>query len=248
MSKECIVELPSSGLLYDDEALKSGKLRVRPLTIKEESLLGSQKEEDRISVLDVIIKKCLLDPIPYEKLLITDKLYILFYLRRISYGDDYKVNVKCDSCGFQFSHNLKFFESFVVKKLEGEESEPYSVKLSSSGSEVKFRMLRVSDETDIVKYGRNALKRNRDNAGDPTYSYKIAKHIVSVDGKEDIPLLERIDFVENLIGMDSSCLKDSIEEKQSGLDIRYKVECPQCGNSMEEMVRFTAEFFRTVRT
>lgn len=239
------VELPSAGLLYEDESLKKGVLHVKPMTVAEEELLGAQKESDKIMVLDSIIKRCLIEKIPYDKLLVTDKLFLLFAIRRCSYGDDYRMKVKCDECSFQFMHAVEFFDSFKIRVLsENDGTEPFSVTLPSAKSVVTFRLLRVSDEDEIFKYGRRLLQRNKKGIGDPTYSFRLGMHIVSVDGQTDLDLDKKLAFVRSLVGSDSAALKDAIEQKQSGVNIDIKIECPGCGADLEKFLQFTPEFFR----
>jgi len=240
------VELPSGGFLYTDETLKKGILNVRRMTVAEEELLGAQKDSDRIVVLDTIIKRCLIEKIPYDQLLVTDKLYILFALRQCSYGNEYKMTVKCDECATQFSHSLEFFSSFKIRALtedDAKEGEPYTVTLPLSKAKVDFRMLRVADEDLVTKYGKRQMQRSAKGIGDPTYSYRLALHIVNVNG-EALDVTKRLEFVKSLIGKDSAVFKNAVEEKQSGVRIDLEIECPSCGAVLKKLLQFNEEFFR----
>lgn len=244
------VQLPSNGLLYEDDVLRKGLLHVRPMTVSEEELLGAQKESDRVKILDTIIQRLLVEKIPYDKLLVTDKLFLLFAIRRHSYGDDYKMKVKCDNCQTQFNHNVKFFDSFKIRMLTEEDNkEPYKTEpMPVSGSVITFRMLRVSDEEDIIRYTKSQNLKNMANAGDPGYSYRLAKHIVEINGTAVQSTSEALKFVKALVGRDSAAFKDAIEAKDSGVNIELEIECPSCGTAMERLFAFSAEFFRPSRT
>lgn len=243
------VELPSCGFLYTDEVLHKGILNIKPMTVAEEELLSSQKESDKIKILDTLIKRCVIDKFNYDELLITDKLFLLFCIRRYSYGDVYKMKVKCEHCGFNFNYDVKFFESFKVRTLtEGDSVEPYSFKLPVCGNTITYRMLRVSDENDISSFGKNMARQKGNNlVGDPTYSYRMAKHIVDIDGEPVKDIKVAVEFVKELVGQDSAEFKNEIESRQSGVNIELNMECPDCNSDLTRIMAFSAEFFRPSR-
>lgn len=234
------IELPSNGYLYaDDDPLRSGVVEISPIKAKDEKILSSTTNKDM--VIDNLLRRCILtEGIKYNEMLVTDKLYILLSLRSISYGNQYSQICTCSNCSENFPHDIDFFKSFKVMRLEEKDVEPYEIKLPKCGNTVQFRMLRVKDELDIKRYTKQSIKSNE---GDPSYCYRLAKHIVSIDGKET-DSIKAIQFIENLIGIDSSAFKDAIESKESGVNIQLNISCPFCGSQSDQMLKFTQEFFR----
>jgi len=245
------VELPSRGILYkENSVLRQGRVFVRKMTVRDEALLGTRREEDRAKVVDLLIKNCVNEKFDINELLVTDKLFILFAIRRITYGPEYKFKLRCTNCDFVFLHTVQIFDSFKVRVLEDNEIEPYSVLLPDCNKTIKFRMLRVEDEREIEKYNRSKLLQGASIVGDPTYSYRLARHIVDITPFEpaskdgSLTMSDKISFVETLTGLDSAVFRDAILSHQSGLELTMSVECPQCGNVFEELLPITVDFFR----
>jgi hypothetical protein len=227
------------------------------MTAKEEKLLAGGARGNGVSIIDSIIKSCMPNlPITVDELLTNDKYFILLVLRAQSYGSEYKFGVKCGNCDKKFTHevNLGFtteeefageFEednSFYVKTLSDDTEEPFTVKLPSSGDTIKFRLLRGRDEKQIQRFAENLAAKGRVE-GDPSYIYRLSKHIVSIEDKELDSFAVQA-YVENMIGRDSIALRDAIEAADCGVDTTVKATCVFCDEQTEFALPMTAEFFR----
>ena len=88
-----LIPLPSGGILYqgittDQEVLK-GFIRMRQMTIKEEEVLSTSRFAKTGSTTRMVISRCIESDIDAKDILLFDSNFLLFYLRKISYGDDY---------------------------------------------------------------------------------------------------------------------------------------------------------------
>jgi len=111
---------------------------------------------------------------------------------------------------------------------------------------VKLRLLRVFDEKAAGKYAA-AQRKKSVQEGDPSYTFLLSKHIVSVDGKE-VDASRALSFCEDLYGPDSQAIRDCIDEHSPGADLQLDIECPACFNDFESVMPFTSQFFRPKRS
>ena len=72
------VTLPSQGLLYPEESpLKSGVIKMKYMTAKEEDILTNQNLIKKGTVVDKLLESLIIDNINYNDLLIGDKNALL---------------------------------------------------------------------------------------------------------------------------------------------------------------------------
>lgn len=242
--------VPSRGVLYEGQ-LPDGKVSYHPMTATEEKLLAGGSRGG-VSVIDSILKSCMPDlPMPVDDLLTNDKYFILLVLRAQSYGSIYKFPVKCEGCEKKFVHevNLGFSDeegtedTFLVNVLSDDTVEPFEVKLPSSGDVLKFRLLRGKDEKAIQRFAESAASKGK-QAGDPSYIYRLSRHIVAINDNSELTSFEIQDYVSNMIGMDSNALRNAIEKADCGVDTTVKAICPLCDEENEFSLPMTPEFFR----
>lgn len=239
------VVLPSKGILYQE--LIGGEVEVLPMKTSQEELLAGRF--DMIPILNQLISSCV--PIIKEKgiqplkLLSGDRLFLLFMIRKFTYGSLYGFRLKCPSCGISFRKEINIPDDLTINTLEEGDTPPYYVKLSDDKTEIGFRLLTGNDEIEIERYKNQIFKKNYIKIGDPSYTYTIARHIVSINSKE-VDLREAKEFVLNMIGMDSIILQNAIQDKEPGVSRSLDFECPnpQCGFDIETMMPYSAEFFR----
>jgi hypothetical protein len=247
-----IVELPSHGKLYGDKC-PDGIVELYPMTGREETLVAGMTAANITEVFDLILKRCIKpnavpeNTLAPEEMLSSDKFYLMLVLRSNSYGSHYEFNVKCPECGARVEHACEIPDDFELKKAPENFMEPFTVELPRSGATVEFRLLRGKDDLDIIRYARREANKSRGlESGDPTFIYRLAKHIVTINGKtHDFGTV--LHFVEDLIGEDTSMLRDAIDEATPGIITVIDLECtaPRCGNLFRADMPFAAGFFRS---
>ena len=85
------VTLPSKGLLYPPTSpLRSGKVRMKYMTAKEEDILTNQNYIKGGTVIDKLLQSLIVDMIKVDELLIGDKNALLVAARILGYGSDYE--------------------------------------------------------------------------------------------------------------------------------------------------------------
>lgn len=235
--------LPSRGFRYGG-AHAGGAFFMRMMTTEDEELLaGANKHTDANALIDELLRRCWVRPeIPFEELLLADKFYMLFFLRRISLEEKYAFKVTCGECGFKWEHELMLPDDLEKRELEESDKEPFFVELPVSATRVGLRLLRVKDENRVRK-AADRMYRNTTKQGDPTYTLRLAAHVVSVDNEEVDPPTARA-FIRTLVSKDSAKLRNAIDANDIGINLRVTTECPRCGEEAANTVKFNESFFR----
>ena len=237
-----VCELPSRGLFYGDK-LPDGKVEMSPMRTSDEKLLAGGVS-DRAKLIDTLLKRCIITEFPYNEFMIGDKYFMLMFLRSITYGEYYEFKMTCSKCSGKFSHGMNVPDDFELRVSTEDDTEEFDVTLPLTNKVITLRLLRVYDETELAKHAKREGMRSGVKAqGDPTYIQRIARSVVAIDGQQRKPL-EVIAFVEELYGQDSLKIRNALENQDPGVDMLLNVDCPHCGNTIEEMMPFTTEFFR----
>jgi hypothetical protein len=248
------IDLPSRGVLYDG-LIPDGRVKctIWDTTIEELFAGGGSSPT---ALVGEILERCLVDlPIPVNDLLIGDRYYAFFALRAESYGDEYEFPMRCSACKLQFRHTISIMNDLEVITLDDDCREPIEVILPHLGITVAYRFLRGRDEDDIDKHLDRIYKARAKGAKlgkggqvpqsykkgtDPSYKFRLAKHIVSIDSK-DVDFDFALDWIGTLKSPDSLALRRSIDQNDPRIDIRLTIECPRCEYLNETFLPFTPE-------
>jgi len=239
------VLLPSKGLFYGDK-LPDGKVRVRPLTTREEKLLISSRAEVRNKLIHTIVSDCIVEEdrkkMPFNEYLVGDVIYLFIYIRSLTYGPEYMFFPACKYCGKPMRVEIRLPHELGIYKFTEDSKEPFETMLPKSGKQVGLRLLRIGDEKDIEKYAKT--KRNDEQAD---FAYRIAKHIVQYDGQEitDPSSPEFINRVESMHALDSEHIRETVIANDCGVDLQLDRECGECGRNVEIYFEMTVDFFRS---
>ena len=240
------VILPSKSILYPgNNKLAEGKVEVFPMKTKQEELLAGRSE--MISIINKLISACVpaikeagISPLD---LLSGDRLFLLFMIRKFTYGSAYGFKIKCPGCDLPFRKEINIPDSLQINELESGDAQPFEVVLEDENkTKLGFRLLTGHDEIEIDRYKSLAFKRGV-SGGDPSYTYTIARHIVAINGEEADPRKAK-EFVDEMTGMNSSIFQEAIRDKEPGVSRELEFECPQCGFDIDTLMPYTSEFFR----
>ena len=172
--------LPSKGRLDN----VSSEIVIRSMTTQEEKLrLGSTGRF--FKTMSEIIDKCVVSPENFHSydLTINDFVFLLYKLRIVSYGNNYKVSLTCPECGKSFTTDQDLDKLNVVE-LPEEFSEPYDIgKLPRSKKKIGIKLLRTKEIDEIAREADAIKKKYPDAKGDETYPLRLQKQIVLIDGE-----------------------------------------------------------------
>lgn len=224
-SSQSIVDLPC-GYLDDEDCLHT-EVELRELSGNEEDLLFSKtiaSHKKMSALLGRCIKRVgtITDPgviamIP-KHLLIGDRVFLMFALRRLSMGDDYPFKINCPECGDinPFTVDLADLD---VQKMKDPKKRVYQAELPSKTS-VTFRLLSGADEERLAKYTK-----------DDKLSYALALRIEVLNGKP-----ATIKDLKALSMRDRDQIRAIMDEYDGGVDTTLEMTCGHCGADFEDEV------------
>lgn len=100
LSSDEIVDSLLSDLPFNvtqEVTLPSGKVaKIKPITFEEEKAMISMSKKGG-DATNILISKCVSD-IEMHDILLVDKIYLLFKLRELSFGSNYRFTVGCPGC------------------------------------------------------------------------------------------------------------------------------------------------------
>lgn len=237
-----LADLPSRGNFYRPDQLKEGKIELAPMSAREEKLVAGMRGSNIEEVIDSLLSRCIKSPITPDELLVTDRFYLLLVLRANSYGEIYNIELTCPYCETKGKYEVKLPGDLTVQYSEPTDHEPFKVKLPS-GIVVGFRLLRGKDLKDIKRNSEITTSKGYAGEGEPSYLYRLAKQIVSVNDKS-LNMLVAQEFVSRLPAKDSAVLKHAYDKKTPGAITTIKKPCVSCTKEIQTELPMTAEFFR----
>ena|GEM_PF-1481881 len=235
------IQLPSRGVLYEGK-LPDGWVNIRPFSTDEMELLVSPRG-DRFELLNEVIDACLLSrEVPLQDMLSGDRMFLLLQIRQLTVGSDYAVQLPCRGCQGTVMINLSLEKDLSIRALEETDQEPFECLLPVCGKKLGLRLLRVKDEAAILRYA--ARPSAVSNRKDPSYKYRLACCIATIDGSA-VDVMTALRLIETpLHGRDSLVLERTYEKHDCGPDMILTTVCPRCSASMKDLIPLTDEFFR----
>lgn len=164
--EECT--LPSRGLYY---GWQDGTVIVKAMSQKAEKILATQRLAQTGQSLDYLFRECCQFPGGFDPsdLLLGDRIFLLYYIRGITYGNMYEFAVTCANqvCGAVNTHqyDLNELSRTITWADPSIGFEPFKIVLpylsQTTGREVwaGVRFLRASDANQMIakRKGRNKI-------------------------------------------------------------------------------------------
>ena len=221
--------LPSKGKYYKTD------LYSRKLSAIEMKELSKVTRESVDRVFNSTIASAI-DGIELADIQRNDKLWLIYYLRSITYNDiPMKVQGECKSCGKKEWYDYRLMNLDVVyaeKELEKELVLP-------NGDTLELRFPTIGDEIEIARTKNNpAYIENID-----TDVMTVASHISSING-ETVSIYEAYTYFARGKGsaLDYAKLVSHLKKFAFGARPYAKFQC-SCGEYAEAEVPLTSDFF-----
>lgn len=236
------VLLPSKGRFYDGtDGPINGIINIRPMTGEEEQILATQRFIKKGIAINMIYSKCILENIRPENLLSQDRTFILIYLRGISYGTDYEVQVKCPETDRQFNATIDLDTLEVIRCPDNFGPDSLSGVLPKSGFKFNYRLSRGKDETDLQNYRESKIKAFGETTSDDTLTYRIAQLINSIENivnKEELKVL-----IRSLPIQDVNYIRNMINNPPFGMETNVSILSPYSNQDFEIDLPLDSGFF-----
>lgn len=240
---EC-VELPSKGLIYDKPV--NAVIELRSMTARDE-MKRLNPSTSQFKILADIIEGCCIEKpaIHVYDMCLGDYQYLLHKLRIVTYGEEYKISIRCPHCGEVIDTIAHLEELKIIDFDPSTFEELRTISLPKSGKVVtiKPQTPRMLDEIDAKTREMKRKFKDADISFDLLVLLKLS--IDTVDGtKLDDSKLET--FINKLPAMDMQKIVNAIDKLNDsiGLENDMLVSCPSCGGEVHTSFRFGSEFFR----
>lgn len=235
--------LPSEGNVYGKEI--NANIKLRSMTTQEEmKRLGHSPYVYKM--FSNIIDDCLIEKpgISAYDLCIGDYQFLLYKLRIVTYGSEYKVDSICPYCG-QVNHLTIDLDKLKTNKFTDSLKKHMEFELPISKKIIKLKLQTPRILDDIAKKVKEVETQSSNIESEPAILFNIISLIDTIDGQEfSEAKLET--FVRELPMRDANAILNHAKAVATsiGIDTNTKATCVGCKNEYEFNLPITGEFFR----
>jgi len=231
------LQLPSKGRFYKGILKdKEGRILIRPMTLKEEKIFSNERLLKTGQAMDMVFRNCIKTAgLDTHELLSSDRIFLLFYLRAISYSTVYPVKIVCTNCKTTNEHKIdisKLDIKYPPKELE----EPFTCVLPHACKTLILRLARGKDEVDLIKKTYGAKNKQGDAMLD-----RLKQILLDIEG---VPKENWDKTLNSLIGKDLSHIRRTMEVVDFGYKTDDFLECSNCGTNLKIELEINENFFR----
>lgn len=183
-------------------------------------------------------------PVPWGKILVCDRFYVLALARIATYGPEFVFKLKCQdqTCDKAFSWEINLETDVRVLDLPEKSREKIAVgdnrfETAIEGRAIAFKLMTGDDE-------RNTGLRAEESASE-LMTLALSSRIIEVEGLNRGQIEAWINELDAPVQFD---LLDKFEAVDGGFDNRIEVECPRCFQVFEVPVPFAGAAFWTPRS
>ena len=236
------VMLPSKGKFYDGtDGPTNGIIHIRPMTGEEEQILATPRFVKRGNAINMIFDKCIRENINPENMLSEDRTFLLIYLRGISYGTDYEIQIKCPDTDRQFSTTVDLDTLEIIRCSDDYGPSSLSGILPKSKYRFSYRLSRGKDDTEIQQYRESKIKAYGETASDDTITFRVAQllnNIENITDKEELKVL-----IKNLHIKDVNYIRNMINDPPFGINTTVTILSPFSNEDFDIDLPLDSGFF-----
>lgn len=234
------VELPSRGAFY---ANGKSTVKIKYLTAEEDNILFSTDLIRSGKVLDVLLETAVLDKdLRPEDMVSGDRNLLLIEIRKTGFGNEYKPGeVTCSSCkqDYKPTVDLGKLKPRMLEVMPDSDG-LYSLEMPVTKMNIRFRLLRGSDEKRLSKMLESGQKK-----GGAKISRLITERyllqIMEVNGNKDKTYISK--FISAMPTKDSLFFREYNRQIEPGIDLDYEFECEHCGYTETKNVEINSKLF-----
>jgi len=217
------LKLPSNGFAYNGIST----VKISPFTWEDEVNLKTMAEESDPDALMAEILNKYVEGLDINYATLPDRDFILYSIRRVTYGDSYPMEKTCthEGCGKINKVNLSLSSLPVVYASASLNVDEYT--LPDSEQVCVSRHPAVKDEKFI-----NGLRNSYLN---------LHKFIVSIGGITDSKVI--YEFLKRTTTKDINVIHSHVFEETYGMEHLVMFDCAKCGKDNAVRLELTPEFF-----
>ena len=236
--------LPSKGKIYSENV--NPLVELRSMTAREEMRRLSPSSTPLKTLADIIEDCCIEKPaIHVYDMSLGDYEFLLHKLRIVTYGEDYKVALRCSECG-EMIETIAKLDQLSVKEFDEEKiRELQTFSLPASGRMVTLNFLTPRRVEEMEVKAKDMKRKYKTATIDFDTLVRAVSNIDTIDGEKKHEH-ELEDIITKLPARDLQKILNNIDKlnQQIGLDNILLLTCPKCGEEVSTFFRFGPEFFR----
>jgi hypothetical protein len=235
------VELPSKGVFYLNN---KSSATIKYLTAEEDNILFSTDLIRNGKVLDVLLDTAVLDKdLRPDDMVSGDRNFLLIEIRKTGFGNEYKPGAMlCKSCGQDYDPvvDLSKLKPRNIEVMPGDKGE-YEVELPITKMNIKFRLLRGTDEKKLTKLLESSQKKQGSFKVSRLITERYLLQIMEVNGNRDKLYISK--FISAMPTKDSLFFREYNRQIEPGIDLDYDFECTHCGHVENKAVPINSKLF-----
>lgn len=235
------VQLPSGGAFYVGNKTS---VKIKYLTAEEDNILFSTDLIRSGKVLDVLLDNAVLDKeLRPDDMVSGDRNFLLIEIRKTGFGNEYKPgDVTCSGCGQDYEPTVDL-NKLKARPLEVQPDTDgwYSVELPVTKMNIRFRLLRGTDEKRLSKLIENGQKKPGGMKISRLITERYLLQIMEVNGNKDKTYISK--FINAMPTKDSLFFREYNRQIEPGIDLDYEFECPYCSHTEHKAVPITSKLF-----
>jgi len=240
-----LVPIPSKGVIYADGHPLHCKetVEIRAMTAREEDILTNRAYIKQKSVINELIKSCLIDKrINPADMIAGDRNALMTALRITGYGADYGVEVDCPSCGERSKQKFDLTQ-LPIKNLQDAPvalgSNCFEFELPLTKKKVRFKYLTGHEEKEMSTTEERLKKKGIESRNLVTRRFQY--QVLSIDEIDDKVKIQK--FCQNMPARDSLGLRGYMDKNEPGIEMKAHMRCSFCFEESEVRLPIGANFF-----
>lgn len=235
--------LPSKGMIYNKQI--NPAVELRSMTTQDEELRLRATTNQNKLIAD-LIDSCTVSQVGMSSydMCLGDFNFLLYKLRIVTYGPEYKMEVTCPFCR---EHKIMTadLDSLAVNEYNESFEDEKVITLPVTQKKITLRIITPRDLDEQAARIAEIKKKAKDEFTDPTFKLSIQTMIDLIDGEKP-SFIGLENFVSNMPMKDVNYLIQKSEKLNGkvGLDTELTVKCDQCGGEFVTSFRGGKEFFR----
>ena len=215
------VELPSKSKFYKGK----GKLKVRGMTFADEKAT-IYKQAPNFDPINEIIRRCVKN-VNFEEILSIDKVPILLAIRALTYGNEYKSTLTCQSCSHINDINVDMNKLEINYLSDDYKDGKLEVELPKSKLKILIRLPKIVD----ISFGSNI----------DSFADNLWRFVEKINNNDNPTVISKV--VENLSIKDMHVLLKAFAGNGAGKDTRVYFKCANCKATDIFNIPFDDSFF-----
>ncbi len=230
-------ELPGSKKEVVFKPVTTGQIK-RLLTYENEKNYVMQEQ-----ALDELISSSVLsEDFNIDDLYIYDRMFLLMEIRKKTKGEVLEFEITCPKCK---SQSLNRFD---LNNLKLKEIDNLDDRIVDFGQiKVHLKHMKRSDQKRDIRKNHFPPKINET---EQAYIFQVLFHACAISKietpsgiDENIPMKDRIYFIENIPISQREAIEEEAEKMSFGWELENKIKCMHCGFENIEEVPITQNFF-----